>query len=111
MVARRSPLFINATAMCIAIVVFPEPPFSLPTTMTWGKPRDLTAAFSIAEPRNNQFQERQLPMPSLARTTSLGEVTRSVADSEEHAGRVFVPAAAKVGPDPSARLNVSKLIL
>src|SRR5258706_7002381 len=83
MVARRWPLFINATAMCIAIVVFPEPPFSFPTTMTCGKPRDLTAAFSMAEPRNNQFQERQLPMPSLARTTSLGEVTRSAADSKE----------------------------
>src|ERR1700736_1854242 len=36
MVARRWPLFINATAMCIAIVVFPEPPFSFPTTMTCG---------------------------------------------------------------------------
>jgi hypothetical protein len=51
MVARRWPLFINATAICIAIVVFPEPPFSFPTKMTWGKARDLTA-FGMAAPRN-----------------------------------------------------------
>ena len=36
-----------------AVVVFPEPPFSFPTTMTWGKPSDLTAAFSMAAPRND----------------------------------------------------------
>src|SRR6266852_2413920 len=63
MVARRCPLFINATAMCIAIVVFPEPPFSFPTTMTCGNPRDFTAALSIAAPRSKQFHESQLPMP------------------------------------------------
>src|SRR6267378_2683231 len=77
MVARRWPLFINATAICMAIVVFPEPPFSFPTTMTWGEPCDLTTAFSMAAPRNKWFHERQLPTPSLARTTRSDEVKPS----------------------------------
>src|SRR5258708_37321270 len=34
MVATRCPQFASATARCIAIVDFPVPPFSLPTTMT-----------------------------------------------------------------------------
>src|SRR5258708_16900885 len=57
MVASRWPLFINATAICMAIVVFPEPPFSFPTTMTWGDPREFTATFSMAAPRNNRFHD------------------------------------------------------
>src|SRR5258705_12694046 len=57
MVARRWPHFISATAIWIAIVVFPEPPFSFPTTMTCGELRDFTAAFSMAAPRNNQLRE------------------------------------------------------
>src|SRR5258708_26448295 len=103
MVARRWPLFINATAICIAIVVFPEPPFSFPTTMTWGKPRDLTAAFSMAEPRNNQFQERQLPMPSLARTTPWARSRdRQLTRKNTRGGDLVLPLA-KVVPEPSAR--------
>src|SRR5215813_14241458 len=34
MVATRCPKFIRATARCMAMVDFPVPPFSLPTTMT-----------------------------------------------------------------------------
>ena len=35
MVATRWPAFISATAMCMAVVDLPEPPFSLPSTTTW----------------------------------------------------------------------------
>src|SRR5215470_15212986 len=35
MVATRCPKFISATAMCMAMVDFPAPPFSLPSTTTW----------------------------------------------------------------------------
>ena len=34
MVATRWPTFISATATCIAVVDLPEPPFSLPSTIT-----------------------------------------------------------------------------
>jgi hypothetical protein len=79
MVARRCPHFINATAMCIAIVVFPEPPFSFPTTMTWGNPRDFTAALSIAVPRASSFMKANCQR-RLARTSMLGEIRRSTVD-------------------------------
>ena len=38
MVATRWPAFNSATAICIAVVDFPEPPFSLPSTMTCAEP-------------------------------------------------------------------------
>src|SRR5260370_39245051 len=47
----------NASARREAIVVFPEPPFSFPPTMTWGDPREFTATFSMAAPRNNRFHD------------------------------------------------------
>jgi hypothetical protein len=43
--------FISATATCIAIVLFPEPPFSFPTTITCGTPADFGAAFNMDAPR------------------------------------------------------------
>src|SRR5436309_15673327 len=38
MVATRWPAFIRATAICKAVVHFPEPPFSLPSTTTCAEP-------------------------------------------------------------------------
>jgi len=50
-------------------VVFPEPPFSFPTTMTCGKLRDFTAAFSMAAPRKNQLHEGNCRYRNARRTT------------------------------------------
>src|SRR3954447_10860861 len=47
MVTTRWPAFNSATARCIAMVVFPEPPFSFPTTMTCGEPGDRAGAHNI----------------------------------------------------------------
>src|SRR5258706_8662074 len=82
MVARRWPHFISATAIWIAIVVFPEPPFSFPTTMTCGELRDFTAAFSMAAPRNNQLREGNCHHRARRTTcaTCAGEVTRPAVD-------------------------------
>src|SRR5215468_7344406 len=44
MVATRCPKFIRATARCMAMVDFPVPPFSLPTTMTCAEAERLALA-------------------------------------------------------------------
>ena len=51
MVATRRPDFISATAMCIATVDLPEPPFSLPTTImrAFVLSRDMSALQNAAE--------------------------------------------------------------
>src|SRR5438309_239592 len=45
MVATRCPDFISATATCMAVVDLPEPPFSLPSTMTCADCADPTGAW------------------------------------------------------------------
>src|SRR5207253_9042571 len=53
------PAFISATTMCIAIVVFPEPPFSFPTTITCGEERHRCAgAVSTAAPQGRRLREK-----------------------------------------------------
>src|SRR5882757_3823917 len=51
MVATRCPTFIRATATCIAVVDFPEPPFSLPSTTTWADRRVAACIDMTPDPR------------------------------------------------------------
>jgi hypothetical protein len=44
MVATLRPAFINATAICMAMVDLPEPPFSLATTMMRAGGAELSAS-------------------------------------------------------------------
>jgi hypothetical protein len=79
-IARQAPLigveidgsdplaaFQGATARCMAIVVLPEPPFSLPMTTTCGDPAPaIGVAYSIADFASNQLQLQNNTLRSAA---------------------------------------------
>src|SRR4051794_13194541 len=75
------------------MVVFPEPPFSFPTTMTWGEPRScciaFMGAFNMTAPRHHRLCENRLALGGRRYAAVLRQ--RS---SAQHRDSTFVPTVA-----------------
>src|SRR6266498_3204019 len=110
MVATRCPKFIRATARCMAMVDFPVPPFSLPTTMTCAEAGRLAlACTNMTQPCYSAFSTETPPFGTRSQHCEMQRHVIVILPSDRR--RQLVRALAQ-GPDAmnerkSTRLNSS----